>query len=299
MRNARPNISLLIVSVLFTLITAGMLVAVRPPTHALPLRFALLGLGISLGPCLAAYALVPLRQKQNTRRIVLLAGGVTILGFSLLASANLDLEGFLLLLFEGVAGAAIGHTIITLILGPALFGRFLCGWGCWRAMVLELLPVGRVQGKRRALSRVLPFGSLALCIVAAAVAFFVFGHHAGGTPGSHHQAGTAALLVGFALYYAAAIGLAFASRDQRAFCKYLCPNLPVLRLTSRLALLKITPRADLCTSCGACTRVCPMDIDVSTLATLGKRIGTGECILCQRCTQVCPTGALKTAIRIR
>jgi ferredoxin len=40
-------------------------------------------------------------------------------------------------------GPAIGHTMITTIVGPLIFGRILCGWGCWRAMVLERLPVGK------------------------------------------------------------------------------------------------------------------------------------------------------------
>ena len=56
---------------------------------------------------------------------------------------NLDLEGFFMLLLLGTGGAAVGHTMIMVIAGPMLFGRVLCGWGCWRSMILELLPAGR------------------------------------------------------------------------------------------------------------------------------------------------------------
>jgi ferredoxin-type protein NapH len=299
MRTAKPNKALLILSVLITCISVGTLLIVHPALNSLPLRVGVFGLGISLGPCLAAYATAPIQRRQRMRRVVLFTGGLTILGFSLTGSANLDLEGFFLLLFEGVAGAAIGHTLITLVIGPLFFGRILCGWGCWRAMVVELLPISRRSERHHGpLRNFLPFASFAVSITAAAVAFSFYGHHAGGAPNSPYSAGTLALLVGFGIYYLAAIAVAFAFHDQRAFCKYLCPNLPILRLTSRLSLLKISPRPELCNRCGACTRACPMDLDVRSFALLGQRIGTGECILCQRCTEVCPTGALRASIRL-
>ncbi len=298
MLTAKPNKTLLILSTLITCAAVSVLLIVHPALNSLPLRVAVFGLGISLGPCLAAYATAPTQRRQRMRRVVLLTGGLTILGFSLTGSANLDLEGFFLLIFEGVAGAAIGHTLITLVIGPIFFGRILCGWGCWRAMVLEFLPLHRSPGRRNGMiwSR-LPLVSLAACVGAAAVGFFIYGHHAGGAPNSSQHAGTAAILAGFAIYYLAAIAIAFALHDQRAFCKYLCPNLPILRLTSRLSLLKISSVPELCNNCGACSRSCPMEIDVRSFALLGQRIGTGECILCQRCTEVCPTGALGSSMR--
>jgi polyferredoxin len=99
-------------------------------------------------------------------------------------------------------------------------------------------------------------------------------------------------LVACSVYYAASIGLALALRDQRAFCKYLCPSAAILRWTSRPARLRIAARSDACDGCGVCTRVCPMDVDVAALALAGRRIGPGDCILCQRCVHGCPRGAL-------
>jgi polyferredoxin len=252
----------------------------------------MLGMGISQGPCLAVYALAPPQRKQRARRLVLFTGGLSILAFSLLASANLDIEGFFLLLFEGAMGVAIGHTLATLVVGPLFFGRVLCGWGCWRAMILELLPVGRGKGRRMGIWRFLPLAGLGAVFGAAALSFFAFGHRAGGVPGSPGSAGTRSLLVGFGVYYVASIGLAFALRDQRAFCKYLCPSAVLLRLTSRLSLLKMATDRRLCNECGACSRACPMDIDVRAFAISGRRVLSGECILCQRCAQACPTGAV-------
>jgi polyferredoxin len=83
------------------------------------------------------------------------------------------------------------------------------------------------------------------------------------------------------------------SLDQRAFCKYLCPSAAILRWTSRPALLRIAAQAEACDGCGACTRACPMDIEVAPLARAGRRIGSGDCVLCQRCVQACTRGALR------
>jgi polyferredoxin len=103
------------------------------------------------------------------------------------------------------------------------------------------------------------------------------------------------VLVACGVYYVASIGLALALDDRRAFCKYLCPSGAILRWTSRPALLRVAARTEDCDGCGACTRVCPMDVDVGALAGTGQRIGPGECVLCQRCVQACPTGALRLA----
>lgn len=299
MHEQRPSITLLVISVVFTFTAATAVWMFISGVGSIATQVGLFGLGVSLGPCFAAYALAPIRRKQTMRRLVLLTGGLTILAFSIIASANLDLEGFFLLLFEGVAGVAVGHTIVTLILGPVLFGRFLCGWGCWRAMILELLPLGRGDGRRHGIHRWLPYVSLLACAAAAGFGFFLFDHHAGGVPGSTYRAGTLSLLIGFAVYYAAAVGIAIVINDQRAFCKYLCPNLSILRPTSRLALLKIGAREEVCNDCGACTKVCPMDIDVRAIVRSGTRVGTGECILCQRCVQACPRDALRATFQLR
>jgi polyferredoxin len=256
-----------------------------------PFAVSFLFLGLSLGPCLTGYATAPRALKQQQRRLVLVTGGLSILAPSLLAGTSLDLEGFFALLLAGVGGAAIGHTLVTVIVGPLVFGRVLCGWGCWRAMVLELLPVGRGRGRRRGPWAALPYVGLATSVGSAALGYALLAHRPGG-PGAP-EAGLASVLVACGVYYAASVGLALALDDQRAFCKYLCPSSAILRWTSRPALLRVAARADACSGCGACTRACPMDVDVATLAAEGRRIGSGDCVLCQRCVQACPTGALR------
>jgi len=292
MKRARLNRPLLIFSILIAAAAfpvADILWRAGEPAFATSIFL----LGVSLGPCLSVYAAVPTARKQAARHVVLFTGGLSIMAFGLLGAANLDLEGFFMLLFLGAAGAAIGHTMVTVILGPIFFGRFLCGWGCWRAMILELLPVKKSTGRRSGAWSVIPFLGLALSIATAALSVFLLRHNPGGMPGAMHSGSMRAIAIGFAVYYAASIGLAFAMRDQRAFCKYLCPSGVILGFTSRLSILKMKATAELCNACGACSKVCPMDIDVSHFAVLGERVRSGQCILCQRCAQACPTDALR------
>ena len=46
-------------------------------------------------------------------------------------------------------------------------------------------------------------------------------------------------LIGNAVYYAVGIALAFAFRDNRAFCKYLCPITIFLKASSRFSLMRV------------------------------------------------------------
>lgn len=288
MNRTKPNYRLLSLAALLACSAwlAATLLWLHVGRKAIALSLFLLGL--SLGPCLAIYALVPIPHKLPARRVVLFTGGLSVLVFSFAASTNLELEGFFTLLFTATMGAAIGHTLVTLLVGPLLFGRFLCGWGCWRSMILELLPIKHSPGRRAGAWRFLPFLGLGASIAAAALSAFLFRLHPSGSP----TASARSLAILFAIYYLASVGLAFALQDQRAFCKYLCPSGLILGLTSRLSLLKMSGHRPLCNACGACSQICPMDIDVARFVALGQRVASGQCILCQRCAQVCPTSAL-------
>jgi D-alanyl-D-alanine carboxypeptidase len=95
------------------------------------------------------------------------------------------------------------------------------------------------------------------------------------------------------LYFSVSVSMAFALRDQRAFCKYLCPSGKMLRWTSPTSLARVGTDCDLCNDCGACARGCPMEIDNPRFVRSGLRVHPAECILCQRCAHACPTGALR------
>jgi polyferredoxin len=261
------------------------------------LAICLFVMGISQGLFLAAYAFTGTDRKQWWRWLILVTTGSGILLFMLVDAVNLDIDGFFELLILGTMGPAIGHTLITTIIGPLIFGRVLCGWGCWRAMVLERLPAGRGPGRRKGAWTWMPLIGVAVSLAAAVLFVLLPESQSGGTQG--HIPGNSfwPVAAGVAVYYAASITLAFALHDQRAFCKYLCPAGFIMRWTSRPALLHVTAKTGACNECGACSEVCPMDIPVAERVRVGTRIGNGDCILCQRCVESCPTGALQTSFR--
>jgi ferredoxin-type protein NapH len=291
--NARPprrvSRALLVVSAIALLVFWPLAAVVLFRGNALGLAIALLLGGLSEGPFLAGYALARPARKQWWRWLVLATGGLAILIFSLVDAVELDLHGFFELVILGTAGAATGHTLATTIIGPLIFGRLLCGWGCWRAMVLERLPVGKGSGRRTGVWVWTPLVGVAVSFAAAALLALAPGHMRGNSMWS--------VAAGVAVYYVAAIALALALHDQRAFCKYLCPAGFILRWTSRPALLHVWAKAEACTGCEACTKVCPMDIPVAARVKMGTRISQGDCILCQRCVESCPTGALRTSLK--
>jgi polyferredoxin len=78
------------------------------------------------------------------------------------------------------------------------------------------------------------------------------------------------LLGGNIFYYASGIALAYLLKDNRAFCKYVCPITAVLKISSRFSLLKVADDAEKCTECSACVRVCPMDIRIPEYIKNGR-----------------------------
>ena len=99
-----------------------------------------------------------------------------------------------------------------------------------------------------------------------------------------------AFIIGNLLYYASGIFLAYRFRDNRAFCKYLCPITVFLKPMSYFSLIRVTCDKEKCINCGKCRRVCPMQVDM-TDNSRHRQNGT-ECILCLECTRVCPKKAL-------
>jgi ferredoxin-type protein NapH len=295
-RTTQPRISrtLIVISVISLLVLWPLAAVVLFRVKALGFALALFGSGLAQGPLLAGYAFAPADRKQWWRWIVLAINGLAILMFSLVDAVNLDIDGFFELLILGTIAPAFGHTMITTVIGPLIFGRVLCGWGCWRAMVLERLPVGKGAGWRKGVWVWTPLIGVAVSFTAAVLFVLVLDSKSGGAHG--HISGNSFWPVasGVAVYYAASITLALALHDQRAFCKYLCPSGFIMRWTSRPALLHVSARAEACNGCEVCTDVCPMDIPVAARVKMGTRIGKGNCILCQRCVESCPTGALKT-----
>ena len=99
-----------------------------------------------------------------------------------------------------------------------------------------------------------------------------------------------AFIIGNILYYAVGIILAYAFKDNRAFCKYICPITVFLKPMSYFSVVRIKSDKSKCISCGKCKKVCPMNVDVTDNSR--KRENGTECILCMECIKNCPVDAL-------
>ena len=98
-------------------------------------------------------------------------------------------------------------------------------------------------------------------------------------------------VAGNVLYYAVGIILALTLKDNRAFCKYICPITVFLKPMSYFSWLRIKCDEEKCIHCGKCLKVCPMDVEVNRNSR--NRKNATECILCQKCKRACPVNALK------
>ena len=72
-----------------------------------------------------------------------------------------------------------------------------------------------------------------------------------------------AFIVGNILYYIVGIILAFLFKDNRAFCKYICPVTIFLKPMSYFSVVRVKCDKEKCISCGKCKKVCPMNVDIT------------------------------------
>lgn len=240
-------------------------------------NFSYIGTSVSLGIFLY------IAKYKHARRVAQLLVGLYMLVYlGLISNENMQIEGFWYYLFTGVFEAATIHYAVAKIFGPLIFGRGWCGYACWTAMVLDFLPYKTPEQPRKKLGwiRYVTF-SVSLIFVAALFLAQV---------GNMERIMFWVFLVGNVLYYAVGIALAFLWKDNRAFCKYICPITVFLKPMSYFSLLRIKCDKEKCVSCGKCRRVCPMDVDMTDNSR--KRENGTECILCFECVKNCPKDAL-------
>ncbi len=73
----------------------------------------------------------------------------------------------------------------------------------------------------------------------------------------------------------------------RPFCKYICPLGAVYSLFNRVSVFNYRLDHNKCVHCGACAKVCKMQVDPV------QNCNALECIRCEQCIKVCPTQAIQ------
>lgn len=224
-----------------------------------------------------------INKFKHARLVVQLGVGLYMLVYlGFLSNENMQIEGFWYYLFLGVFEAATIHYAVAKIFGPLFFGRGWCGYACWTAMILDLLPFKHPNTPRKNIGfiRYITF-ILAFLFVGALFIFHV---------PNIERVMFYSFIIGNVLYYIVGISLAFAFKDNRAFCKYICPITVFLKPMSYFARIRITVDEEKCISCGKCKQLCPMNVDM--LDNARSRENGTECILCMSCVDNCPKKAL-------
>ena len=280
-----------------------------------------LGLGIGSAPLFSK------KKRDNSRKISqILMGGymffglgfglIYIFGFGYIQPENMQFEGFWFYLFAGVFAAATLHYLIAKILGPFYFNRGWCGYACWTAAVLDLLPWKKSPGRIKKLGG-LRYVHFLISFILILFLVFLVGYTLRTTEGLVNLSGDLTqrkkdmpqynsifeipefwwFFIGSIFYFLSGIILAAILKDNRAFCKYLCPITVFLKVGGKYSMIKIEGDPEKCTQCKACNRVCPMDIDVAQYVENNMRVTSSECILCNKCVNVCPSESLQMTVK--
>jgi len=237
-----------------------------------------------IGTSIAVGLILYIRKNKYARNVVQFAVGLYMLIYlGFIQRENMQIEGFWYYLFLGVFESATIHYAVAKIFGCLIFGRGWCGYACWTAMILDLLPFKTPSGNQKNwkyIRYILFFSSLAFVIT-----LFVFRIK------NIEKIMWLSFITGNILYYITGIILAFICRDNRAFCKYICPVTVFLKPMSRYSAIHIKVDETKCIKCGRCQKVCPMNLNIADISN--RRKNSSECILCMKCTEQCPVKALK------
>ena len=186
----------------------------------------------------------------------------------------------------------------------ALMGRFVCGWLCPFGLIQDLLykipflrKINTFKGDK--LLRKLKYVIVLVFVIL--LPMFLVDVLGQGLPYFCKficPAGTlegGILLVLFNESMRGALGWLYAWKSvllavtillsvviYRPFCKYICPLGAVYSVFNPIAVFRYRIDKEKCTGCGACARVCKMQVDPA------KNVNHAECIRCGACKDACP-----------
>jgi len=241
-------------------------------------NFTYIGFFVSLG-----IWLLIARYKNARIFIQLFIGLYMFVYLGIICRENMQIEGFFYYIAIGVFEAAAIHYVAAKIAGPFIFGRGWCGYACWTAMILDLLPFKMPQKQP-----VKKWGLLRVFIFALSLTYFfiIFVR----CRENIEKIMYISFIAGNIIYYGIGILFAYLFKDNRAFCKYFCPITVFLKPASYFALSRRRVKQEKCISCNKCKKICPMGVDMLD-NRFSRRNGT-ECIQCLKCVNECPKRAL-------
>ncbi len=187
--------------------------------------------------------------------------------------------------------------VVTVMLYGFFFGRMFCSWVCPMNVVTDTSEFLRkkVQLKPNVkLSKNTRYGVLTAGLILSLIS---------GTP-AFEAINPIAILhrglifgMGGGWAFIAAIFLFDVAVSKQGWCGHLCPVGAFYSIIGKFTLLKIKHRADNCTNCQKCFKVCPEGqvLDIINIKT--GYIRSSACTNCMRCVEVCEDEALRLTLR--
>lgn len=195
-----------------------------------------------------------------------------------------------------------------LVFVGALIGRFVCGWLCPFGLIQDLLhkipfpkKIGTFRGDK--LLRKLKYVILLVFVVL--MPLFLVDVIGQGSPyfcklicpAGTLEGGIPLVLLNESLRRT--IGWLYAWKNvllavtiiasiliYRPFCKYICPLGAIYSVFNPISVFHYQVDENKCIHCGACARVCKMQVDPV------ETPNHPECIRCGQCKKICPEGAI-------
>ena len=199
------------------------------------------------------------------------------------------------MVFWGVVMSFVATPVLTYFFGK----RWYCAWVCGCGGLAETAgdPYRHLSDKSRNAWRWevrLVYSVLGLIVLLTALLWV---GASGAVPALHVVTGPLGQFYGFAIgaVFSGIVGVGFYPlMGSRVWCRFGCPMAAYLGLLQKhFSRFRISTNGGQCISCGNCSNVCEMGIDVKQYAQRGEPIIRAACVGCGLCSTACPRGVLK------
>ncbi|KAA9339600.1 4Fe-4S binding protein [Hymenobacter busanensis] len=198
------------------------------------------------------------------------------------------------MVFWGAVLSLVATPVLTYFFGK----RWYCSWVCGCGGLAETAgdPYRHLSDKSRAAWRLevrLIYPILGLIVLVTVLLWLAA---SGRVPALQPAAEGLGRFYGFAIgsVFSGVIGVGFYPiLGNRVWCRFGCPMAAYLGLLQKhFSRFRISTNGGQCISCGNCSNVCEMGIDVKQYAQRGEPIIRASCVGCGMCSTACPRGVL-------
>ena len=198
------------------------------------------------------------------------------------------------MVFWGAVMSLVATPVLTYFYGK----RWYCSWVCGCGGLAETAgdPYRHLSDKSRTAWRWEVRIIYSVLVAIVLITALLWAHFASGGTLLGEAGTVAAKWYGFAIgsVFSGVIGVGFYPiMGSRVWCRFGCPMAAYLGLLQKhFSRFRISTNGAQCISCGNCSNVCEMGIDVQQYAQRGEPIVRASCVGCGMCSTACPRGVL-------